>query len=102
MTRRIITARFRSDTNYILDYLDRVAGPRVTEDYASRFRATIDRLIQFPRSGSPRPLLGGMTRAARVSPYLLIYDYNLEDDAIVLLRILHESRNITAELVRPE
>jgi plasmid stabilization system protein ParE len=100
MTRRIITARFRSDTNYILDYLDRVASPRVAEKYASRFRTTIDRLIRFPRSGAPRPLLGVTTRAARVSPYLLLYDYNLEDDAVVLLRVLHESRNITAELIR--
>ena len=57
-------------------------------------------LLRFPESGPPRPALGKNVRIAIVSPYLLIYDYTPEDDRIILLRVLHERRNITGELVR--
>ena len=100
MARLVSTARFRSDTNEILDHLERVAGPLVAENYSRRFRATIARLIEFPQSGAPRSVFGANARVAIVSPYLLIYDYAPEDDAVVLLRILHGRRNITQELVR--
>ena len=65
-------AGFRSDINSILHYLERVAGPRVADSYARRFRTTIDRLIQFPRSGAPRLTLGPNARVAVVPPYILI------------------------------
>lgn len=100
MARLIATARFRSDTDDILDYLERLAGSRVAENYGHRFRATIDRLVQFPQSGAPRPALGQNARIAIVSPYILIYDYTAEDETVVLLRVLHERRNITRTLVR--
>jgi toxin ParE1/3/4 len=79
-----------------------IAGPFVAENYGRRFRATIDRLVEFPQIGAPRPVLGPNARVAIISPYILIYDYEPAEDAIVLLRILHERRNITAELVRRE
>ena len=100
MSRLIFTAGFRSDINSILHYLERVAGPRVADSYARRFRTTIDRLIQFPRSGAPRLTLGLNARVAVFPPYILIYDYGLEDDTLVLLRVLHERREITRELIR--
>ena len=100
MSRLIFTARFRSDIDSILNYLERAAGPRVADHYARRFRATIDRLIKFPRSGAPRPLLGPNARVAVIPPYILIYDYGLEDDTLVLFRVLHERREITPELIR--
>ena len=100
MSRLIFTAGFRSDINSILYYLERVAGPRVADSYARRFRTTIDRLIQFPRSGAPRLTLGPNARVAVVPSYILIYDYGLEDDTLVLLRVLHERREITRELIR--
>ena len=48
MSRLIVTARFRSDVDSILHYLEDVAGPRSADHYARRFRVTIDRLVQFP------------------------------------------------------
>jgi toxin ParE1/3/4 len=45
-------------------------------------------------------MLGPNARIAIISPYLLIYDYSAKDDAVTLLRILHERRNITQELIR--
>jgi plasmid stabilization system protein ParE len=70
------------------------AGARVAANYGRRFDLATRRLVQFPRSGSPRPALGASARMALVDPYLLIYAHNLEDDAVILLRILHERRNI--------
>jgi plasmid stabilization system protein ParE len=45
-------------------------------------------------------MLGQNVRIAIVSPCILIYDFVAEDDVIFLLRILHERRNITRELLR--
>jgi toxin ParE1/3/4 len=100
MPRLVFTASFRSDIDFILTYLEDIAGPRVADRYAVRFRATIDRVTQFPRIGSPRPMLGPSARVVVIPPYILIYDYDLGDDALVLLRVLHERREITQELVR--
>ena len=100
MTRLVVTSDAVSDFEDIFAYLQQNGGERVAVDYTHRVDITLRRLIQFPRSGSPRPALGAMARAALVSPYLLIYDYDPKEDAVILLRILHERRNITAELVR--
>ena len=39
-------------------------------------------------------------RIAIVPPYILIHDYDPQDDALVLLRVLHERQEITRDLVR--
>jgi toxin ParE1/3/4 len=100
VTRLVVTSDADSDFEDIFTYLQQHAGERVAVDYGRRFDVTLRRLVQFPRSGSPRPVLGATARAGRVSPYLLIYDYDPKDDAVILLRILHERRNITGELIR--
>ena len=72
---------------------------RVALEYGGRFRVTIERLLEFPRSGAPRPRLGSETRIAIVAPYILIYDYAPADDVLTLLRILHGKRDITRKLL---
>jgi plasmid stabilization system protein ParE len=98
MTRLVTTPRFRSDTREILEYLERVAGAFVAENYNRRFHRLIEQLIQFPQSGAPRPLFGPDTRIGVVSPYVLFYDYRQQDDTVVLLRVLHGKRDISREL----
>ena len=100
MTRLVVTADAEADTTAILECLEGVAGVAVAHDYGRRIRTTIERLLKLPRSGSPRPALARDTRIAIVAPYILIYDYVLASDTFTLLRILHERRNITRELVR--
>jgi plasmid stabilization system protein ParE len=56
--------------------------------------------LNFHEVGRPRPMLGPNARVAAVPPYILIYDYGQDDDALVLLRVLHERREITQDLVR--
>jgi toxin ParE1/3/4 len=99
MTLLVTASRFRSDTDLILSYLERVAGRGVASRYSGRFEEVILRLIRFPESGAPRPALGANARVAIVQPYLLIYDFTPEDNTLTLLRVLHGRRNITRELL---
>lgn len=99
MTRLVVTANAESDTSDILDYLQQEAGSRVAEDFGRRFRIAIERFVDLPETGSPRPLLGGNIRVSIVFPYILIYEYVREDDTVTLLRVLHGRRNITRRSV---
>jgi plasmid stabilization system protein ParE len=100
MTRLVVTADAAADTTDILIYLEREAGPVVAQAYGERFRAAAMRLVDFPASGAPRPVLGDDARIVIVAPYLLIYDYIPGGDVVTLLRILHGRRNITRDLLR--
>jgi len=100
MTRLLVTADAEADTSDILYYVAREAGQRIAEEYGRRFYRTIERLVDLPQSGSPRPVLGPNVRIAVVSPYVLIYEYISADDTVILLRILHGHRNITGDLLR--
>jgi toxin ParE1/3/4 len=97
MTRLVVTADAETDTFEILAHLEVRAGASVAERYARRFRDAITRIIEMPQSGAARPALGSDARCAIVSPYLLIYDYTVAEDMVVLLRILHGRRRITQE-----
>ena len=99
MTRLIVTRDAETDRDVILDYLEREASVQTAAAYAERFAESIERLIDFPGSGAPRPALGAETRIAIVYPYLLIYDYSIASGTIILLRILHGRRNITCRLI---
>jgi plasmid stabilization system protein ParE len=100
MTRLVVTADAGADTSEILEHLEQVAGPRVAEDYGRRLRSAIERIVEAPRSGAPRPVFGAHSRMVVVYPYVLIYDYAREDDTVTLLRILLGRRDITPALVR--
>ena len=72
------------------------SSPKITAvDFVRRLTASLN-----SHKSERRDLCLGRMRAS--PPYILIYDYEPAEDAIVLLRILHERRNITAELVRRE
>jgi toxin ParE1/3/4 len=100
MTRLVVSTDADADFTEIVDYLQREAGPRVAADYARHLNRTLQRLIEFPQSGAPRPALGGNARIAIVSPYVLIYEYEPDADVVALLRILHGRRNIEHERLR--
>ncbi len=100
MTRLVVTVDAAADTNEILTYLEREAGSLIARDYGRRFRLTVERLVELPQSGAPRPALGTNARIAVVFPYILVYDYARDEDTLTLLRILHGRRNITRDLLR--
>ena len=84
MTRLVVTADAETDLNEILDYLKREANAVVAEDYGRKFRTTIERLVESPGIGAPRPALGADTRIGVVPPYVLIYDYTALYDTLTL------------------
>ena len=97
MTQLVVTADAEADTFAVPADPEAKAGAPVAERYARRFRAAIERLIEMPQSGAPRPALGADARCVIVPPYLLIYDYALGENTVVLLRVLHGRRRITRE-----
>lgn len=99
MTRLVVTADAEADLNDILDYLSSEASPLVAERYGHQFRLCLERLVEFPGLGPPRPALGVDTRIGVVPPYVLIYDHAGTDDTLTLLRIVHGKRNITRRLI---
>ena len=100
MTTLVVSANAQNDIDQILDYLVREAGVATTARYAERFRQSIALLVDFPRSGAPRPSLGSSARIAIVYPYVVIYDYDTIDNAVIVLRIVHGKRNITRRLIK--
>jgi toxin ParE1/3/4 len=91
MTRLVVTADADADTRDVLAYLGRHAG---------RCGKAIERLVEMPETGSPRPSLGVNARIAVIFPYVLIYDYDRDSNTLTLLRILHGRRNISQDLLR--
>jgi toxin ParE1/3/4 len=100
MTRLVVTSDAESDLNEIIDYLHKEAGAPVAASYVSKLAATIERLVESPRIGAPRPALGPDARIGIVRPYVLIYDFTVASDTLTLLRVVHGRRNITRRLIR--
>ncbi len=99
MARVIVSNNAKRDLRRILSDLAKRAGYRVAERYGAEFKATYRRLSDFPDSGPPRPALRPKTRIALVLPYIVVYD-RVDDETVVVLRVLHGKRNITRDLVR--
>lgn len=99
MTRLVVTTDAEADIGEILSYLAREASPAIAAEYGRRFRSILERLVDLPETGAPRPSLGPCARIGIVSPYILVYDFVREDDSLVLLRILHGRRNVTRDIL---
>jgi len=100
MTRLVVTPDAERDIDDVISFLAHDAGPAVAANYVRRFRLTLERLVDLPETGAPRPSLGPHARIGIVSPYVLIYDFVRAEDELVLLRILHGRRNITRDMLR--
>jgi toxin ParE1/3/4 len=97
MTQLVVTTDAEADTFAVLPDLEAKAGAPVAERYARRFVLQSNASSRCRRAAHPRPALGADTRCVIVPPYLLIYDYALGENTVVLLRVLHGRRRITRE-----
>jgi toxin ParE1/3/4 len=100
MTRLRITRSAQADIAAAIDYLERHAGPAIASKYADRIRTMVRRLVSFPESGAPRPLLGEFARMVIVYPYVMLYDYEPALDLLTLLRFVHGKSDIREETLR--
>ena len=99
MPRFRLSRRAQADFDEILDDLTRVAGQRTADKYGRGIQASINRVSEFPGTGSPRSEIGSGIRVVVVRPYLIFYEI-AEDDSVMVLRILHGHRNITRDLLQ--
>jgi plasmid stabilization system protein ParE len=99
MTRLIVSEPADRDLATIVAYLAQEAGVATAERYAAAFDALFDRLTDFPGIGSPRPALGDDVRIGIVSPYIVIYAYDVAADVATVLRVIHGRRKITRKLL---
>ena len=100
MTKVVVSSLAFDDAASILRYLNQEAGGAIARRYDAEIRRVLSRLERFPRSGAPRPALGAAVRIAVVSPYVVIHEYAEAEDTVLVLRILHGSRDITRRLLR--
>ncbi len=97
----IIRPLARDDLDQITEYYLAKAGPEVASGFLTAWTKVLRHLSQFPQSGSPRfaeiarnP--GLRSWLVRGFPYLAFY--RLAGDQLVVLRVLHSSRDIPASL----
>jgi len=77
-----------------------VARSITAQGYADGFAKALERLVRLPASGAPQRNLGSDTRVVAVMPYVIWYDYTMNDDTVAVIRILHGRRQITRQLLR--
>lgn len=97
-----VSERAKSDFDEIIARLESLAGNRVAVKFVVSLSRAIVGLADFPGQGAPRPRLGRDMRVLIVSPYLILYEYALGDDGVVVLRIVHGRRKITRRFLRED
>ena len=95
----IVSPAAERDIRAILDDLETEAGPLVADRYADKFEQAFATLAFTPGLGAPRPNMGTWTRQTLVQPYQIFYDGGPDSDVVRILRIVHGSRKITAEMI---
>jgi len=91
----LFAPRARRQLDDILDYLEQNAGVKVAETYARRFLLAIERIEEFPQSGTKRPELDERVRVVFVAPYIIFYDYIAVEDVVQVTAIRHFRRLTT-------
>jgi toxin ParE1/3/4 len=102
MTRLVLTEPATIDIEILGRDLMLKAGNAVASRYLGKIDQVCDRFTRFPSSGAPRRELGKSIRMAYVRPYAILYRYDLANDVVFVLRVLHGKRNITRALLRGE
>jgi toxin ParE1/3/4 len=98
MARLTISPQAELDAAQIIDLLKREAGAEVARRYRNDFDDILARFALFSESGAPRARLGQHIRIGVVSPYVVVYE--LELDHVMVLRIVDGRRKITRRMVR--
>lgn len=83
------------DVEDILLYTPVTFGPDQAEVYQEDIDALMVRLQRFPYLGMERPELGQGSRVAPVGAHVVLYMRT--NDAVHLLRILHQSQDVRPE-----
>ena len=100
MTFAALSASVRADLKDVLEYRE-LYSDQAALRLADGFDQAIERLIQFPQSGSPREELGPEIRALVLNEFrLTLYDHVHVGEAatqVLVLRLLRQERDVGAE-----
>ncbi len=71
--------------------------PRATAPIFGRF---FDVPPSSRESGAARSLLRPKVRVGIVAPYVVVYEYNDAEEAVLVLRIVHGRRKLSRQMIR--
>ncbi len=100
MARILVTSTADADAAFIITNLAARAGVSIAARYAADFDKLYERLAEYPDSGAPRPGLGQGVRICVISPFIVIYEHIPDDEAVIIMRIVHGRRKISPKLLR--
>lgn len=100
MARILVTSTADADVAYIIADLAARAGASIATRYSADLDKLYERLAEHPDSGAPRPGLGQGVRICVISPFIVIYEHIPDDDAVIIMRIVHGRRKISSKLLR--
>jgi toxin ParE1/3/4 len=95
--RRLVWApRAKQDLLRIWGYYSRLASPEIADSLLHEIAERAVGLSQRPFLGRPQIELMSGLRSILVHPYAVIY--RVTDDAVEIVRVLHERRDLPMEL----
>ena len=83
------------DLEAIVDYIAR-ENPAAAENVYRQIARTAAKLPEFPALGRPGRFSGTREMNVAGSPYLIVYEVNVE--AVTILAVFHTARNLAAAL----
>jgi toxin ParE1/3/4 len=92
--------KFQEDYNDAYAWIASDNEP-AAERLLNRIEVTIDRLMQFPMTGTTRDTLAPGLRSIRVRPFQHLIFYRGVEDQLVLIRLLHGARALAEQDYRP-
>ena len=95
----VYTGAARADIIAIGDYIREAAGDVVASRFVERIVAASDTLSKQPLRQRVRIEVAPDVRAIRVGRYLIFY--RVETTRVAIVRVLHDARKITADLLKP-
>ena len=95
-----LTEKAKRDLQHIAVYTVEAWGLAQGDDYIEGLYALLDRLSELPRMGQAAEELPGALRTIRYRSHILFYD--IEDQGIRVIRILHTSQNPDAAFPHPD
>lgn len=92
MTRLRTAPAARDDIREIRAFSKAAFGAHVARDYLDGLSAMFDLIEARPRTGAPEPELGEGMRSFRYRSHRIYY--RLEQDDVLVVRILHQARDV--------
>lgn len=75
-------------------------SPQAADRLARAIELTVDLIAEFPEVGRVREDVDGLVRSLRVNGFKHIVFYDLKDNVVTLLRLIHGARELADQTLR--